>query len=417
VGLTASDQDTRAIPKGKPDPLKKWLTIQLGSREHYAIPRVLQQQGQLSLLLTDSWVRPNCQPLVGKFSRSLALRHHLDLPDHKVRAPTLRRVAFDVSLRARKVAKWDGMFQRNQWFQRWSARQVLNQAQPAEVCFSYSYGARLPFHAAKSRGMSCVLGQIDPGPLEQEIVDAMTSRYDALKLDEAAPPQAYWDEWKEELELADQIVVNSAWSNELLIRQGVPAAKIRIIPLAYEGVPTGSPQEFRSAGKVPAQPLTVLFLGQVILRKGVGQLFDAIRLLNGAPIRFVFAGPLGIKVPADIGSNSAVQLLGPVNRQQAIGLYSSSDVFILPTLSDGFALTQLEAMAHGLPAIASRFCGEVVTDGLNGHLLHEVSPEAIADILLRLIEEPTLLELWRRNCRVDEKFSLTRLATALRELA
>lgn len=397
--------------------MKKWLTIQLGSREHYAIPRVLQQQGQLSLLLTDSWVRPNCQPLVGKFSRSLALRHHLDLPDHKVRAPTLRRLAFDVSLRARKVPKWDGIFQRNQWFQRWSAKQALNQDQPAEVCFSYSYGARLPFDAAKNRGMSCVLGQIDPGPLEQELVNAMTSRYDALRLDEAAPPQAYWDDWKEELELADQIVVNSAWSNELLIRQGVPAARIRIIPLAYEGHATVNLQRIPNAENAPRKPLTVLFLGQVILRKGVGQLFDAIRMLKGAPIRFVFAGPLGIKVPATISSNPAVQLLGPVNRQQAIGLYGSSDVFILPTLSDGFAITQLEAMAHGLPVIASRSCGEVVTEGLNGHLLDEVSPEAIADILLRLIEEPSLLELWKQNCRVDEKFSLNSLATALRELA
>jgi glycosyltransferase involved in cell wall biosynthesis len=36
---------------------------------------------------------------------------------------------------------------------------------------------------------------------------------------------------------------------------------------------------------------------------------------------------------------------------------------ILPTLSDGFALTQLEALAYGCPVIASQFCGEVVTPG------------------------------------------------------
>lgn len=393
-----------------------WLTIQLGSREHYAIPRVLAKQGQLSLLLTDSWVRPKWQPVVAKASRSLALRHHADLPDHQVRAPTLRRVAFDVSLRVRKAGLWDGMHQRNQWFQRWSARQVLSQRHPAKVCFSYSYGARLPFQAAKKRGMSCVLGQIDPGPLEQEIVSEKTSRYVELRLDEALPPQAYWDEWREELELADQIVVNSAWSNELLVRQGVPAAKIRIIPLAYEGTPASRPQQLPDL-VTPKQPLTVLFLGQVILRKGVGQLFETIRMLKGAPIRFVFAGPIGIKVPDDILANPAVQLLGAVNRQQAIELYGSSDLFILPTLSDGFAITQLEAMAYGLPVIASRFCGEVVTHGLNGHLLDEVSPEAIAEILTQLLDDPERLQLWKRHCRVDEKFSLTSLGTALGDLA
>lgn len=392
--------------------MKKWLTIQLGSREHYAIPRVLEKEGQLSLLLTDSWVRPNWQPLVAKASRSLALRHHGDLPDHRVKAPTLRRVVCDFSLRVRNVGLWDGMHLRNQWFQRWSARQVLTLRHPAEVCFSYSYGARLPFQAVKKRGMMCVLGQIDPGPLEQEIVDTMTSRYSELRLDEARPPQAYWDEWREELELADQIVVNSSWSNELLVRQGVPAAKIRIIPLAYEGLPAGAPLK-PSNPATPEQPMTVLFLGQVILRKGVGQIFDAIRMLKGAAIRFVFAGPIGVKIPNDILANPAVQLLGSVNRQQAINLYRSSDLFILPTLSDGFAITQLEAMAHGLPVIASRFCGEVVTHGLNGHLLDEVSPEAIAEILTQLLDEPERLQRWKRNCRVDERYSLANLAAAL----
>ncbi len=393
--------------------MKKWLTIQLGSREHYAIPRVLEKQGQLSLLLTDSWIKPKWQPAISKISRSLALRNHPDIPDHKVKAPTLRRIAFDVSLRARKVPLWDGMYQRNQWFQRWCARQVLNQNQPAEVCFSYSYGARLPFRVAKDRGMSCVLGQIDPGPLEQEIVDEKTAQYDALKLDEAAPPETYWDDWREELELADRIVVNSSWSNELLIRQGVVADKIRVIPLAYLGIAQSDIKKGQSSSRPAGKPLTVLFLGQVNLRKGVGQLFDAIRMLKGESIRFVFAGPLGIKVPADIQSNPAVQMLGAVDRNQAAELYRSSDLFILPTLSDGFAITQLEAMAHGLPVIASRFCGQVVTHGVNGHILDEVSPEAIAKILTELLEDPARVECWKENCRVDERFSLPRLATAL----
>ena len=48
-----------------------------------------------------------------------------------------------------------------------------------------------------------------------------------------APPE-YWALWREECELADRIVVNSEWSREGLIRGGVPAEKISIIPLAYE---------------------------------------------------------------------------------------------------------------------------------------------------------------------------------------
>ena len=50
---------------------------------------------------------------------------------------------------------------------------------------------------------------------------------------QAAPPE-YWTFWREECKLADRIVVNSEWSREGLVRGGVPAEKISIIPLAYE---------------------------------------------------------------------------------------------------------------------------------------------------------------------------------------
>ena len=51
--------------------------------------------------------------------------------------------------------------------------------------------------------------------------------------------------------------------------------------------------------------------------------------------------------------------------------YKAADVFILPTLSDGFAITQLEAQAYGLPVISSKTCGGIVENGRNGIILEE----------------------------------------------
>ncbi len=65
--------------------------------------------------------------------------------------------------------------------------------------------------------------------------------------------------------------------------------------------------------------------------------------------------------------------------------YKDADVFIFPTFSDGFGLTQLEAQSWKLPVIASRHCGEVVRDGVNGVILEEVSGQAIADVLLKFL--------------------------------
>jgi len=53
-------------------------------------------------------------------------------------------------------------------------------------------------------------------------------------------------------------------------------------------------------------------------------------------------------------------------RSAVAGVYAEADVFVSPTLSDGFALTQLEAMAHDLPVIAALACGEVVEPGVSG---------------------------------------------------
>ena len=48
------------------------------------------------------------------------------------------------------------------------------------------------------------------------------------------PPVDYWSRWREECAIADRIVVNSSWSYDALLAEGVPPTKIRVVPLAYE---------------------------------------------------------------------------------------------------------------------------------------------------------------------------------------
>ena len=85
-----------------------------------------------------------------------------------------------------------------------------------------------------------MLVQIDPGPEEERIVAEEAARVPELAGDWQPAPAEYWTCWREECELADRIVVNSEWSREGLIRGGVPAEKISVIPLAYEVPEVGS---------------------------------------------------------------------------------------------------------------------------------------------------------------------------------
>src|ERR1044071_1498620 len=124
-----------------------------------------------------------------------------------------------------------------------------------------------------------------------------------------AAPKEYWDGWRSECELADRIVVNSSWSRDALVRGGVPEEKIRVVPVAYE---TGSrsferhyPREFS-----PERPLRVLFLGQISLRKGVGQLLEAVNLLSGENVEFWFVGPTQIHVPQSLKLHPQIRWFG-----------------------------------------------------------------------------------------------------------
>ena len=391
-----------------------WTSIQLGSREHYAIPCALHSAGKLDCLITDTWLSSGAAALVRPFHPSLAGRRHERLPDSKVRSNTAGRLLTDLRLRRQRASSWSTILERNAWFGAWAADQSAKAGSP--VVFSYSYTAKLPFAEAKRRGALCILGQIDPGPREEEVVAEQTTAYRHLAPPDEKAPAEYWRLWREEIELADKIIVNSPWSAKLLVEVGVPSEKLVEIPLVYE---SGGSMEHRarSMERRPSKRLQALFLGSVILRKGVGQLFDAIRMLRNEPVDFTFAGPIGVRIPDDISSLSQVRFLGPVDKATAQKLYRDSDVFLFPTLSDGFGLTQLEALGHGLPVIASRNCGVVVEHGVSGVVLPEVSPEIIADEIMKLANNRDALHALRAGVRLPNVCSPSELAVRLTDVA
>jgi glycosyltransferase involved in cell wall biosynthesis len=389
-----------------------WTSIQLGSREHYAIPCALHSAGKLDCLITDTWLSSGAAALVRPFHPSLAGRRHQRLPDSKVRSNTAGRLLTDLRLRRQLKSSWSTILERNAWFGAWAAEQSAKAGSP--VVSSYSYTARLPFTEAKRRGALCILGQIDPGPREEEIVAEQTAAYRHLAPPDEKAPAEYWRLWREEIELADKIIVNSPWSAKLLKETGVPTGKLVEIPLVYELAESAAGSIQSSVNPLATRHLShvtgsrprlqALFLGSVILRKGVGQLFDAIRMLRNEPVDFTFAGPLGVRIPDEISKLPNVRFLGPVDKATAVALYRESDVFLFPTLSDGFGLTQLEALAHGLPVIASTNCGQVVEHGVSGIVLGEVSPESIAEAIAGLQHDPMLLAKLKSHAEIPDKF-------------
>lgn len=108
-----------------------------------------------------------------------------------------------------------------------------------------------------------------------------------------------------------------------------------------------------------------------------------------------------------------MSFLGLVDKATAERLSRESDVFLFPTLSDGFGLTQLGALGHGLPVIASTQPGHVVEDHVSGLVLSEVSPEAIADAIMQPVRAQDFSARLKANAHVPEKCHPRHLAPAL----
>lgn len=405
------------------DNYSSWICCQLGAREHYAIPRALHQQKQLAHLITDAWVSPQSALSVLPIPTLTKLRErfHPDLAQAPVHAFTSSLIHFELAQRIYKKTGWKLIIARNQWFQQQIVRSldiISRQLKYQPTLFAYSYAALELFRYAKTKGWRTILGQIDPGSMDENIVLREHIKYPNYQSKwQSAPPQ-YWTSWKEECSLADRIVVNSLWSKQALQQVGIPEHKIDIIPLAYQPPEQAYnfvrtyPQSFTIE-----RPLRVLFLGKVALRKGIAALLESATLLKGQPIEFWLVGSQDIAKTQQNQELKQVQWIGTVPRSATAKYYQLADVFLFPTLSDGFGLTQLEAQAWKLPVIASRFCGEVVKHQINGLLLPEVSLQAIVDALLFCLNNPQQLQAFSQQSTNIDSFSLSQLQYHLQTLA
>jgi glycosyltransferase involved in cell wall biosynthesis len=128
-------------------------------------------------------------------------------------------------------------------------------------------------------------------------------------------------------------------------------------------------------------------------------------------------GEQGARVAAAVrarGLTSHVELAGSLPRPSAMARLAEADVFCLPSIYEGLPLAILEAMAAGLPVVATAVSGnpEAVEDGTTGVLVRPESADALAETLIALLADP---ERRRRmgeaaRARVAERFSIDLVA-------
>lgn len=395
---------------------RQWIVSQLGGRDEYFVARGLLKENALDVLLTDFWCRRG-RSLLMRFPvpfRALAGRWHQDLPDEKVRSFNIRTLSVaaveklspdrDITLHYVRAGEVFG-----DACARYIKGQRRKLASEKAAFFGYCTGALEPLELLRGRGVPTVVSQIHPGRVEEEIVAQERAKWPSWEPSGRPSAPEYWRRLEAEWAAATVVIANSAWSRNALVSQGVPKEKIRVIPLAYEGTMASVRRPRSTHSK-----LSVLWLGTVCLRKGVQYLLEAARLLVNEDISFTIVGPLGISADAAATAPKNVSFIGRVTRDRLTAVYDQADLFVIPTLSDGFAMTQIEAMAHGLPVIATPCCGEVVQHGVNGLIVPPRDAQALADAILRLKHDRSeLAEMSSNAVRRAADFSLSRYTSAL----
>ena len=397
-----------------------WCCVQTGHREQYGIPRALQRVGVLDRLITDLWAPPGslvARVAPGRWGRRLKDRFHADLPADKVAASPWRSLGWELaaSLCSRRGSR--RIIARNQWWAADATRIMHQTLSPTtRRVFGYCYESRELFVGARELGLTTVLGQIDPGPVEDRKVTAIVRQWSEYRTPFQPGAVDYYDRWRNECQLANHIVVNSEWSRTALVEAGIEEQKIAVVPLIYTPPPEtiGRIKTYPEAFSF-ARPLRVLFLGQCILRKGIAETIAAARQLQDHPVEFTFVGNTDIAGLETHFGRARIRYFPRVSRAECHAFYREADAFLFPTHSDGFGLTQLEAQAWKLPILASPFCATVVEPECTGWILPEVSSDAIVNAIDGMLSNPAKLASCSREI-APWPFDLEQLGQCLEAL-
>ena len=162
----------------------------------------------------------------------------------------------------------------------------------------------------------------------------------------------------------------------------------------------------RTRLKIGANASVILFIGRLHSVKGVRYLIKSIKIVKNKnrDVRLFLVGDGEERIylenlVKDLVLDDYVRFIGAVPNEEVPEYMVAADVFVLPSLSEGFPVVILEAMASGLAIITSRVGGlpEIIKNKENGFLVEPKNPEEIAERILLLLEDDALREEISRN--------------------
>lgn len=184
---------------------------------------------------------------------------------------------------------------------------------------------------------------------------------------------------------ADAVVVPSQFARRSFLARGFDPARVHVCPYGVDLA------LFRPAPKEDGR-FRVLFVGGQSIRKGIGYLFDAVRpLVRAGHVELWLVGDATPDARRILARNADLYTAhGAQPRASLSWYYSQASVLVLPSVEEGLALVQAQAMACGTPVIATTNTGgeDLFTDGVEGFIVPVRDPTAIRDRIQWMLDDP-----------------------------
>lgn len=279
---------------------------------------------------------------------------------------------------------------------RFVASHLKETSAPPQAVYAYEDGAAETFGAASALGVKRIYDlPIAYWATGRKILDVEAARHPGWEptLGATSDGESKRNRKTLEIHLADLVICPSEFVHDSLPEE-IRREKRCVV------APFGSPHP------LPARPpssekLRVLFAGQMSQRKGLADVFAAMRLLRRCDVELVVLGTPLLPMAFYRRAYPEFSYQAPRPHSAVLELMSSCDLLVLPSLLEGRALVQQEALSCGLPLIVTENAGaaDLIVEGETGFLVPIRSPEAIAARIDWFAANRDQLEAMRPLCQ------------------
>jgi glycosyltransferase involved in cell wall biosynthesis len=254
----------------------------------------------------------------------------------------------------------------------------------ADLLVAWSGSALPALRRARELGMATVVERGSTHIAWQ--TETLTVEYARYGLRPCVAPSAIVARELAEYAEADAIVVPSGFAKRTFVERGIPAERVLQVPY---GVSLAS---FAPPARPEQGVFRVIHCGRVDLRKGCHVLLEAFAGLALPRAELWFVGPVAPEMEAFRRRHASPSIVfhGPKPQAELAAWYGRCAVFCLASLEEGLAMVIPQAMACGLPVVATPNTGaeEIVREGVEGHLVPARDVAALREKILALYEDP-----------------------------